>query len=124
MAPHDTASQPDPGKDKKDFKGTVIIARTPSSGAVHTLYAKDYVPEKIKDNDCATYNDTSPSASDLSLKKQLSAGKFVYGAIDFCIKEDQTSISSRMRDVRLAADGRNTSAISLIDLDGDDSWCR
>lgn len=117
-------TKPDSGAEKEDFKGTVIIARTPGSGAVHTLYAKDYQPYGIKENNCNSYNETGPSAGNDSITKQLSTGKFKYNAINFCIKEDQSSNTSRMRDIRLAEDGRNTSAISLIDLDGEDSWCR
>lgn len=118
MAPK--SDDPLVGEEKQDFKGTVLIARTPGSGAIHTFYAPDYVPENIV-SDCNSYN----SSTDLKgLTKQLSEKKFKYKTIDFCIKEDQTSNNSRMRDVRLAADGRNTSAISLIDLDGEDSLCR
>jgi len=117
MAPK--SDTPSAGDEKKDFTGTVIIARLPGSGAVHTFYSEAYQPNIV--GNCNSYNNISDPNS---LTRKLDDGAFKYTEVDFCIKEDQTSNNSRMRDVRLAADGRNTSAISLIDLDGEDSLCR
>lgn len=122
---------PDPGKRKETFKGTVLIARSPGSGAIHTVYAPELM-FNIK-NQCGMHDSDprDPTAkvdgTDKNLTKALKENKtkFEYTkAVDFCIKEDQTSDESRMRDIRLAADGRNTSAVSLVDMDSEESKCR
>lgn len=95
------------------FKGTVIIARSPSSGVVHTIFTPD------------TYNlvtgcqPGSDSASN-NLRDDLhnNPQKFSYDSIGFCVKSDNASF---MREVRLAEDGRNTSAVSILNVDQNDN---
>lgn len=89
------------------LKGTLIIARSPSSGTVHTAFTNTVY--NIKDNCTAASNSL---AHDL----QTNQAQFVQEELDFCI----VSYNSRIvRDIRLGADGHNSSDINLIPADGD-----
>lgn len=93
--------------DNKTMKGTLIIARSPSSGTVHTAFTN--TAYNIKEN--------CQSASN-SLQHDLNTNQsqFAQEDLDFCI----VSYNSRIvRDIRLAADGHNSSDINLIPAYGD-----
>lgn len=109
------------------FKGTVIIARSPSSGAIHTIYTsktynlrdgckslKDsYAGQELK-NDIAEFSQNPATAS----------VKFYTEPVGFCIKSQNVS-AGQYREVRIAEDGRNTSAISILNTDeGEQGRCR
>lgn len=109
------------------FRGTVIIARSPSSGAVHTIFTEQtydlrdgckslsdsYAGQNFK-NDLATFSQNPATAS----------VKFVTEPVGFCVKSDNVS-AGNYREVRIAEDGRNTSAISILNTDEDEQGrCR
>lgn len=109
------------------FKGTVIIARSPSSGAIHTIYtsktydlrdgckglADSYASQELKD-DLIEFSQ-NPATADV---------KFVTEPVGFCVKSQNVS-ANNYREVRIAEDGRNTSAVNILDTDGDEQGrCR
>lgn len=109
------------------FRGTVIIARSPSSGAVHTIYTSkvydmrdgckgledSYASQELK-NDIAEFSQ-NPATADV---------KFVTEPVGFCVKSQNVS-AGNYREVRIAEDGRNTSAISILNTDEDEQGrCR
>lgn len=106
------------------LRGTIIIARTPSSSAVHTIYA----PELTYDlkNNCTSSNASANTAFRDNIEQQRSwPGVNDYyrisDAVGICIKSDNSAVT---REVRIAADGRNTSAIWLRDTDDGDNRCQ
>lgn len=104
-----------PGGTKPTFKGTVFIVRSPKSGVVRTVYSE----EKF---DIKEYCKPGNDSANTSLRDELNnhPEKFKAEVVNFCIKADQSSIEAPMRNVRLAEDGRNTSAVSIINMDDDD----
>lgn len=103
------------------FKGTIIIARSPSSGAVHTVYAKDLTYD-LK-------NSCQPNAGGLGtlenrfkddLKNIPTTGNYnISDPIEICLKPTTTAVR---REIRINADGRNTSAVNT--LTDEDSQCQ
>lgn len=104
------------GIDKKPFTGTVIISRAPSSGMVHTAYTEETF--NIRD-ECEPGNDAASTA----FSSYLAANPGNFSAtsdIDFCIWSNNSTV---VRDIRLAPDGRNTSAVSIIEDNPGESRC-
>lgn len=102
--------------DLNQFKGTVIIARSPTSGTIHTAFTNE------------TYNirdycqPTSASASN-NLNRALKENPNSFSTtedINFCV-ESQNSFT--IRNVRLTADGRNTSAVNILTADDPEASC-
>lgn len=106
---------------REPFVGTVIIARAPTSGTVHT-YFSDSLTYNLR-NECTGENNNASSA--LRTDIQDHGTEFRQEAVGFCVKSDNAAV---YREVRLAEDGRNTSAVSIIDTDssapGEENRCR
>lgn len=109
------------------FKGTVIIARSPSSGAIHTIYTnKTY---NLRDG-CKSLSDSyagqefKQDLAEFSQNPATATVKFVTEAVGVCIKSQNVSVG-QYREVRIAEDGRNTSAISILNTDEEEQGrCR
>lgn len=91
------------------FKGTVIIARSPASGAVHTVYSEQ--PYDLRNN-CQP--DNNAASRKFTEDLQNNPNTYQFEEIGFCIKSENSAF---MREVRLAKDGRNTSAVSILNVD-------
>lgn len=112
--------------DNKPLRGTMIIARSPASGTVHTAFASAEDPElqfNIKDH-CSP-EDQSASTK---LKTVIKENPTVFSEnsaepVDFCLESENSNI---IRDIRLTlgAEGRNTSAVNIVPDDVEDSKCR
>lgn len=108
---------PTGAKYKDPFVGTMIIARTPTSGTIHTAFA----PGKTYDfaNDCVSEN----AKFQMDLAEQHN-GFATYYRIDeptgICVVSDDLRVH---REVRIAADGRNASAVWLRQ-DDEENACR
>lgn len=93
------------------FKGTMIIARTPTSATIHTIFARNIIYD-IADH-CSAANDALRD----DLREQYSG--FDSGSNQHFKINENTNIcvwsenSSVFREIRIAADGRNTSAVWL-----------
>lgn len=98
------------------LKGTLIIARSPASGVVHTVFSSKVAPN-IKES-CRPGDGSAANSFKTALKDDSS--EFKEAEVDFCIVSDNSRI---VRDIRLAADGHNSSAVSLIPADGEDNKC-
>lgn len=100
--------------DGDQFTGTVIIARSPASGTVHTAYTTEQF--NIRE-----YCDPGQQSASTSFREaiQNTPQTFTTQDIDFCLLSEN---SVTLRDVRLIADGRNNSAVNI--LDEGDSPCR
>lgn len=103
------------------FTGTVIIARAPSNGSVHTIYT-DHI-YNIKGDGCSSASNDIKSDFE-KIKEESAVGsdtKFKITAVGICVESEN---SSRYREVRIAEDGRNTSAIWTLNTDTDDNGDR
>ncbi len=120
------------------FKGVIIISRTPTSGTVHTYFAP-YTPEASKLDlnlrDQCTPDDQRANADFIEVLKEIrelyrrnpgqshNEDRFFADAdhqVKICVKPGDGSALARQ--VNLAIDGRNTSAINI--LTEEESACR
>lgn len=104
---------------EEPFKGTVIIARTPTSNTVHTVFARGKT-YNLKDQ-CNPENKHANTAFMDDLKEE---GMSIYkndsaNQVKICLKSHDSPIS---REIDLAIDGSNTSAVSI--LPESESQCR
>lgn len=95
------------------FVGSIIIARSPTSGTVHTYYTD--LTYDLRDH--CTADGSQTASGILQTDIETRRDQFRQEAVGFCIKSDNAAV---YREVRLAEDGRNTSAISIIDTDSPD----
>ncbi len=98
------------------FVGSIIIARSPTSGTVHTAYSTETF--NLRDN-CSPEN-TSASTQFKDYVNKTPEGFSANEDLDFCLLSENSNI---VRDVRLTADGRNTSAINILTADEGGSRC-
>ena len=106
---HNTANKP--------FRGTIIIARAPNSGTVHAAYTEEQF--NIKEN-CSPEDH---SASDI-LRTAIQDRPNSFSSsedIDICLESENSTI---IRDVRLTAFSRNTSAVSVVPDNPEESKCQ
>lgn len=104
-----------PGGGNNLLTGTVIIARSPTSGTVHTAYKDNFMPDLA--NQCSPSGGNGASSALNSEIKNFDMSSDV----NFCIKSDQSKI---VRDVLLTADGHNNTAINLLDDTDARNICR
>ena len=98
------------------FRGTLIIARTPTSSTVHTIFSSDRVYDLR--NQCTPTDRTA----DTLFRQDLQApdGTVTYRdsiehSTTICVKSDDSSI---VRAVEITADGSNTSAVKTLSEEG------
>ena len=135
--------------DNELFKGSLLIVRAPSSGAVHTYYMNEplMVQELLASpSGLATcYNPAGNSLADANarlhelsstqqrhlLKTHLnpdntdsSIATFHQEEINICVDtEDFFALTGQRRMVRIAKDGNNASAVELLPLDDGGNLC-
>lgn len=102
-----------------EFKGTFVIARSPASNAVHTAYSKDLV-YNLKD-ECKPENRSAEARFKNDISDSAERDKFYQSrSVNICVKSDDVKY---VRAVHIAADGRNSSAVSILnsdELEGDE----
>ncbi len=118
--PRESDGSGDPVNDP--FRGSILIVKSPSSGVVHTLYTSqtfDLLTScQESDHDASTaFHDymtdvVSNHPTDLQIKE-----------IGICVKSPSIK-PSLYREIKIAQDGRNTSAVNTIDVDSDENKCR
>lgn len=106
------------GNINNKFSGTLIIARPLTSALVHTAFLKD-ITYNLKDH-CTP----SDHAASIEFGEGLRIHRAAYEEslkhdTSICIKSDDAAIT---REVRIAADGHNTSAVLIVD--DEESQCR
>lgn len=135
--------------DHQLFKGSILIVRAPSSGAIHTYY----MPEPLMVNELLSspsglttcYNPSGNTQADANarlhqmsstqlrkiLKTHLNPNNtdstiatFRQEEINICVNtEDFLALTGQRRMVRIAKDGNNASAVELIALDDGSNLC-
>lgn len=118
LTPIDTES-------KDLFSGTIIVARSPKSGGIHTIFTQETYDLR---DDCQSKDKSAASTrlrtdlQDFVSGSGTDTPEFGYAELGFCVESENAP--GGMREVRLAYDGRNTSAVSLIDVDSEDNKCQ
>ncbi len=112
-----------PGEPNARFTGTILMVQSPSSSAVHTFYTKETFDllNSCKEGDtnaAVKFKDYFKEAADNHATNSLTSD-----AIGICIKSPSIN-PGLYRKLVIAADGRNTSAVNLLDLDNRDNNCR
>lgn len=102
----------DPYKKDRKFKGTVIIARTPNSSTINTIYSDHVYDLKEK---CTPQNSKASEdlRADFALQRATGGPKIFQDgqSIGICVESDNSAVT---REVKIAANGRNTSAVSTL----------
>lgn len=122
--------------DGEEFKGEILIIRSPVSGAVHTyILDKDldfqYFMSKFQNRDAGSLteviNNAASEGYDLSAYLDNGAdpeSSFVASDIDLCVASGDFLIGiSRKNSIRIKADGHDSSAIEIIETDSEDNKC-
>lgn len=98
------------------LRGTVLIARSPSSGTIHTAFTEEAF--NIRDYCQPGFESAS---NNLAAALKNNPGSFsTTEDVNFCILSDNSNI---VRNVRLTADGRNTSAVNILAADDPEAAC-
>ena len=114
-------------------KGIVLIIRSPRDGTVHTftydfsdrenIAVLDYSKLATMDTSCSAFTSTS-----VDINTALGAEVPVFTSTEdfnLCItSDDVTGTYGKRRNIRIAADGHNSSAVSLVDEDSEDDACQ
>lgn len=111
--------------DQSSFSGTILILRSPLSGAVHTFNLKDNISfdldELEKENlDCAK-TDHKVKLKNKTLSSILSESKpedtLKSEDIDFCLKSSDFFLNSDRRNIRIKKGGHNSSSVEIVSAD-------
>lgn len=101
----------------KPFRGTIIIARAPTTGTVHATYTEEQF--NIKEN-CSPEDHSASDFFKTAIKERPSSFSSSED-IDICLESENSTI---IRDVRLTAFGRNTSAVNVVSDDPEETKCQ
>lgn len=104
------------GDDKdKPLVGTLIIARTPTSGSIHTVYTFDENITYDLKNGCTPNNDSANTEFQQRLQDPVLRQVYKNDTdLKICVKSENTSVP---REVDLIADGSNNSAVRILNAD-------
>lgn len=100
-------TQPD---SSSKFTGTLIIARSPSSGSLHTRW----LPEKTFDiTSSSQCSNAGGGKTDFAkyLEQETSRLGFKSEDVDICVKSNSSSV---VRGIRIASDAHNSSGINML----------
>ena len=98
-------------EDKNDFKGTLLVVRSPMSGAIHTF---------AMGNTIEINKQILPAADPPENFNPLTASlnNFTKSEVNFCVGGD-----GMRQNIRITANAHNSSDIIIVPLDGDDNKC-
>ncbi len=116
------------------FSGAVMIVRSPAGGNIHT-YILNLNSTSYRISDIAS-SSTSYNCSSIPLSTVKNAHayladyltdsnpKFEDVEANFCLESpDSFAYNGRRRNIRLRADGSNSSAVELVEFDSEDNKC-
>lgn len=99
------------------FQGSVLIARSPTSGTIHTAFTN----QTFNIRDYCQPGSSSASSNFTTALKDTPVDFSTTDDVNFCVLSDNSTI---VRNVRLAADGRNTSAVNILTADDPEAACQ
>lgn len=115
------------------LKTAYLVVRSPISGAVHTYRLKPGSTVNIAEQLGNAFGCGGSSAAPIITKSNeitginyhLEQNNFEVGDVDICINSaDLYAAGSSRRNLRINADGRNTSAVEFVETDSEDNRCR
>lgn len=113
------------------LKTAYMIIRSPISGAIHTYRLKPGNSVNIDKEllagafGCSASALTTKSNTIDGINYHLSNNNFEVGDVDICINSpDLYAAGSSRRNLRIKADGRNTSAVEFVETDSEDNKCK
>lgn len=111
----------DGGPASERFRGMMIIARTPTSGTVHTVFTSsdDYILD-LRDHCTPDDNSASTAFNQLMTDNDGSLARAAFSnslghSTGICVKSDDSAV---VREVEITADGSNTSAVKTLSEEG------
>lgn len=123
--------------DGSRFTGEILIVRSPVSGAVHTYWLNKGLDFQtfMSNYQNRTYNTLADIAnrantSGFAISKYLNDGtnansNFVTADIDLCVGSGDFLIGlARKNNIRIKADGHNSSAVEIVATDSGDNKCK
>lgn len=111
----------DGGPASERFQGALIIARTPTSGTIHTVFTSDPAFDlNLRDYCTPSNNSASATFNQLMTDNNGSLARAAFsGSLEtstgICIKSDDSAV---VREVEVTADGSNTSAVKTLSEEG------
>ncbi len=120
---------------RERFKGEILIIRAPVSGAVHTYWlGKDLdfesFMERFENSSSGALNEVINSAKSggYDLSAYLAQGSdpnttFVTSDLDLCVASNDFLLGSRKTNIRIKADGHDSSAVEIVETDSEGNRC-
>lgn len=121
----------------KRFSGEILIVRSPASGAIHTYWLNKSLNfqnfmSKFQKRNAGSLSSVVSSAKsegfafDQYLNNSANANSgFVSSDINFCVNSSDFLIGfSRKNNIRIKADGHNSSAVEIVETDSGDNKCK
>lgn len=106
---HNTANKP--------FRGTIIIARAPNSGTIHATYTE----EQFNIKESCSPDDQSASTALATAITERPTSFTSSEDVNLCLESENSTI---VRNIRLTAFSRNTSAVSVVSDDPEETKCQ
>ncbi|MBQ6127958.1 hypothetical protein IJI69_04750 [Candidatus Saccharibacteria bacterium] len=123
--------------DGEEFKGEILIVRSPVSGAVHTYILEkeldfQYFMNKFQNRDAGSLTEVINNANSegYEMSAYLENGtdpqtSFVSTDLDLCVASNDFLIGlSTKNNIRIKADGHDSSAIEIVETDSEDNRCK
>lgn len=120
-----------------EFKGAILIVRSPISGAVHTYWLNktlDFeafmsrfqnLPSSYLADVVNTATSEGYALSDYYNSDNNPNTSFATSDIDLCVASNDFLIGiSRKNNIRIKADGHNSSAVEFVETDSEDNKCK
>lgn len=117
--------------------GTIVIVRNPFSGTITTLISDTtfQINEKLKPflsgeqlvysgGSCVSGNCSTIGAAMTALQTSLSNGWASYNSKEISLCVNPFGDSAKRQEIRIAKGARNSSGVSVIELDGSDNKCK
>ena len=103
-----------------DFKGALLVVRSPKSGAIHTFVTREVIDINAK---IAEWK--GPDEIEIHVLSDNSIlDTFKKIEVDFCVgSNDFFTYNGARQDIRLNPNAHNSSDIKIIPLDSDDNKC-
>ncbi len=109
-----------------------LVVRSPISGAVHTYRLKPGNTINIAQNLGIAFGCGGSATSIVNKSNEITGvnyhlerNNFEVGDVDICVNSaDLYAAGSSRRNLRINADGRNTSAVEFVETDSEDNRCR
>lgn len=123
--------------DGKEFKGEILIVRSPVSGAVHTYWLGKSLDFQTfmssfqnRSSGSLTEVVNSANSGGYNLSAYMNNGSdsnnsFVSGELDLCVASSNFFVGvSRKNNIRIKADGHDSSAIEIVETDSENNKCK